>query len=114
MKPAQHPTALRTQQLLVEAGINTQVVEFELPARTSAEAATTVGCAIAEIAKSVVLRAKTSGQAVVVEASGDKRVCEEKVAKLVGERLGRAAGLCNRIGCRRNAIFYFSTDAKRA
>ncbi len=90
MKPAQHPTALRTQQLLVEAGINTQVVEFELPTRTSAEAATAVGCAIAEIAKSVVFRAKTSGQAVVVVASGDNRVCEEKVAKLVGEKLGRA------------------------
>ena len=90
MKPAQHPTALRTQQLLVEAGIRTQVVEFELPTRTCAEAATAVGCSVAEIAKSVVFRAKSSGQAVVVVASGDNRVCEEKVAKLVGEKLGRA------------------------
>lgn len=90
MKPAQHPTALRTQRLLAEAGIATAVVEFEQPTRTSAEAATAIGCTVAEIAKSVVFRAKPSGQAVVVVASGDNRVCEHKVSRLVGERLGRA------------------------
>lgn len=90
MKPAQHPTALRTQSLLAEAGISTQVVEFEQPTRTSAEAAAAVGCSVAEIAKSVVFRAKLSGQAVVVVASGDNRVCEDKLARLVGEKLGRA------------------------
>ena len=90
MKPAQHPTALRTQKLLREAGINTQVVEFEQPTRTSAEAASAIGCSVAEIAKSVVFRAKASGQAVVVVASGDNRVCEAKASQLVGEKLGRA------------------------
>lgn len=90
MKPAQHPTALRTQQRLTEAGINTQVVEFEQPTRTSAEAAMAIGCSVAEIAKSVVFRAKTSGLAILVVASGENRVCEEKIAKLVGEKLGRA------------------------
>ena len=90
MKPAQHPTALRTQRLLDEAGINTQVVEFEQTTRTSAEAAAAIGCSVAEIAKSVVFRAKASGQAVVVVASGDNRVSETKAAQLVGEKLGRA------------------------
>lgn len=90
MKPAEHPTALRVQQLLVEAGIGTRVVEFEQPTRTSAEAAAAIGCTVAEIAKSVVLRAKTSNQAVVVVASGDNRVCETKLAALVGEPIGRA------------------------
>lgn len=90
MKPAQHPTALRTQRLLAEAGIDTQVVEFEQPTRTSAEAAAAIGCTVAEIAKSVVFRAKQSGGAVVVVASGDNRVSEDKVARLVGEKLGRA------------------------
>lgn len=90
MKPAQHPTALRTQNLLAEAGIDTQVVEFEQPTRTSAEAAAAIGCAVAEIAKSVVFRAKESGRAVVVVACGDNRVCESKVSHLVREKLGRA------------------------
>ena len=90
MKPAQHPTALRTQKLLLDAGLATQVVEFDQPTRTCAEAAAAIGCSAAEIAKSVVFRGKGSGQAVVVVASGDNRVCETKVAQLVGEKLGRA------------------------
>lgn len=90
MKPAQHPTALRVQSLLHEAGLDIQVVEFEQPTRTSAEAASAIGCSVAEIAKSVVFRGKESGMAVVVVASGTNRVCEKKVATLVGEKLGRA------------------------
>ncbi|WP_341646014.1 YbaK/EbsC family protein [Thauera sp. SDU_THAU2] len=90
MKPAQHPTALRTQQYLADAGVTTQVVEFEQPTRSSAEAAAAIGCSVAEIAKSVVFRGKESGQAVVVVASGDNRVSEAKVAALVGEKIGRA------------------------
>jgi prolyl-tRNA editing enzyme YbaK/EbsC (Cys-tRNA(Pro) deacylase) len=90
MKPATHPTALRTQQLLAECGIATTVVEFEQPTRTSAEAAAAIGCTVAEIAKSIVFRGKASGQAILVVASGDNRVCERKVAELVGEKLGRA------------------------
>ncbi len=90
MKPAQHPTALRVQALLHEQGLDVRVVEFEQPTRTSAEAAAAIGCTVAEIAKSVVFRGKESGQAVVVVASGDNRVCERKVAALVGEKLGRA------------------------
>ncbi|WP_407279305.1 YbaK/EbsC family protein [Aromatoleum evansii] len=90
MKPAQHPTALRTAQLLAEAGVDTRVVEFEQPTRTSAEAAAAIGCTVAEIAKSIVFRGKESGQAVVVVASGDNRVSEAKVAAQVGEALAHA------------------------
>jgi len=92
MKPARHPTALRTSQLLREAGIDNPVVEFEQSTRTSAEAAAAIGCAVAEIAKSIVFRGKTSGRAIVVVASGDNRVSEAKVAEKVGEPLARADG----------------------
>ena len=90
MKPATHPRALRIQQLLNAASLHANVVEFEQPTRTSAEAAAAIGCTVAEIAKSVVFRGKTSGQAVIVVASGDNRVSENKVAQLLGEALGRA------------------------
>src|SRR5512143_2788424 len=90
MKPARHPTSLRVSQLLREAGLAAQVVEFEQPTRTSAEAAAAIACSVAEIAKSVVFRGKTSGQAVVVVASGDNRVSEAKVAAKLGEPLARA------------------------
>jgi len=90
MKPARHPTALRTAQLLRDAGVEAQIVEFEQPTRTSAEAAAAIGCSVAEIAKSIVFRGKTSGLAVVVVASGDNRVSEAKVAAKVDEPLARA------------------------
>ena len=90
MKPATHPTALRIQQLLTAANVAGEVFEFDLPTRTSAEAAAAIGCSVAEMAKSVVFRAQESNQAVIVVASGDNRVSEEKVARLVGEKLGRA------------------------
>ena len=90
MRPAQHPTAQRNAQLLQQAGILTDVVEFEQPVRTSAEAAAAIGCSVAEIAKSIVFRGQASGSAVMVVASGDNRVSEAKVAVLVGEDLGRA------------------------
>jgi prolyl-tRNA editing enzyme YbaK/EbsC (Cys-tRNA(Pro) deacylase) len=90
MKPAQHPTALRTQGLLADAGLPVRVVEFEQPTRTSAEAAEAIGCSVAEIAKSVVFRNKTAGGAVVVVASGANRVSETKVAAKLGVKLGRA------------------------
>lgn len=90
MKPARHPTALRTEQLLRDAGIDTRVVEFEQPTRTSAEAAAAIGCSVAEIAKSIVFRGTTSGEAIVVVTSGDNRVSERKVTAQVGEPLARA------------------------
>ena len=90
MKPARHPTAVRTAQRLRDAGIDAQVVEFDQPTRTSAEAATAIGCSVAEIAKSIVFRGRTSGLAVVVVASGDNRVSEAKVAAKVDEPLARA------------------------
>ena len=91
MKPASHPSALRTASLLVAAGLpNSKVVEFEQPTRSSEEAASAIGCSVAEIAKTVVFRGQKSGQAVVVVASGANRVSERKVAELLGETLGRA------------------------
>ena len=90
MKPAQHPTALRIAQLIRDAGIDTQVVEFEQTTRTSAEAAAAVGCEVAQIAKSIVFRGKESGLAIIVVASGANRVSESKVQARVGEGLARA------------------------
>jgi prolyl-tRNA editing enzyme YbaK/EbsC (Cys-tRNA(Pro) deacylase) len=90
VKPAQHATALRVAQLLREAGIDGEPVEFEQPTRTSAEAAAAIGCTVAEIAKSIVFRGAGSGEAVIVVASGANRVSEAKVAALVGEKLQRA------------------------
>jgi prolyl-tRNA editing enzyme YbaK/EbsC (Cys-tRNA(Pro) deacylase) len=64
-------------------------VWLEVPARTSQEAADALGVAVGQIAKSIVFRRKADDAAVLVIASGDRRVDEGKVAALIGP-LGRA------------------------
>jgi prolyl-tRNA editing enzyme YbaK/EbsC (Cys-tRNA(Pro) deacylase) len=45
---------------------------------------------VAEIAKSLLFRARDSGRPVLVVASGVNRVDEKKVAALIGEKIARA------------------------
>jgi prolyl-tRNA editing enzyme YbaK/EbsC (Cys-tRNA(Pro) deacylase) len=87
MKPATAPSALRVQAAL---GPDYQVLEFDAGTRTAAEAAAAIGCTAAEIAKSLIFRAEPSERAVLVIASGAKRVDERKVGEIVGERIVRA------------------------
>ena len=82
-------SARRVQDALDAAGVTTRIVEYDVPARTSAEAAAVLGCAVGQIAKSLVFRA-VSGAPVLVIASGAHRVDEAKVAALAGEPIGKA------------------------
>lgn len=82
-------SAQRVQDALNAAGIVTTIVEYDVPARTSAEAAQVLGCSVAQIAKSLVFKT-ASGAPILVVASGANRVDEGKVAALVGEAIGRA------------------------
>ena len=62
-------------------------------ARTAQQAADGLGVALGQIAKSIIFRRKPDGVAVLVITSGDRRVCEAKVAAQVcgpGQTLGRA------------------------
>jgi prolyl-tRNA editing enzyme YbaK/EbsC (Cys-tRNA(Pro) deacylase) len=77
------------QDALDAAGIDARVVEYDAPARTSADAANVLGCTVAEIAKSLVFRA-ADGRAVLVIASGANRVDEAKVAASLGTTIGKA------------------------
>jgi prolyl-tRNA editing enzyme YbaK/EbsC (Cys-tRNA(Pro) deacylase) len=88
MKPLS-PTAQRVQDALNMAGVAASIVEYDVPARTSAEAAAVLCCSVAQIAKSLVFRA-ASGAPVLVIASGANRVDEAKVSALIGESIGRA------------------------
>jgi prolyl-tRNA editing enzyme YbaK/EbsC (Cys-tRNA(Pro) deacylase) len=57
---------------------------LDVAARTSQEAADALGVALGQIAKSVVFRRREDDQAVLVIASGDRRVDERRLAALVG------------------------------
>ncbi len=83
------PSAQRVADALAAAGVSTTIVEYDVPARTSAEAAAVLGCTVAQIAKSLVFRA-ASGAPVLVIASGANRVDEAKVAATLGEPIGKA------------------------
>jgi len=85
--------ASRVQQALAAAGLDCAITEHASAARTSAEAAATLGCSIAEIAKSLVFRATAPGgpdDVVLVIASGANRVDEAKLAALCGATIGKA------------------------
>src|SRR3546814_11289764 len=58
--------------------------------RTSGEAAAACGCAVAQIGKSLVFRARESGRPMLVVASGVNRIDERKVEADLGERIRRA------------------------
>ncbi len=84
------PAARRIQELLEARGYRCEVVEFAETTRSSADAAAAIGCEVAQIAKSLVFRAKPSGRPVLVIASGANRVDERRVAAALGEGLGKA------------------------
>ncbi|MGL4231864.1 MAG: YbaK/EbsC family protein [Casimicrobium sp.] len=90
MTSALSPTAQRVQETLESLGSNATIREHPEACRTSAEAAVVLGCSVAQIAKSVIFRGETSGQSILVVASGANRVDVQKVEALAGEKPGKA------------------------
>lgn len=90
MRPAQGAGPARVQAALAALGFAHRVVEFDQPTRSAAEAARACGCAVAEIAKSLVFKGASSGRPYLAVASGANRVDEAKLAGLVGESLAKA------------------------
>jgi prolyl-tRNA editing enzyme YbaK/EbsC (Cys-tRNA(Pro) deacylase) len=83
-------SALRVQQALAALGITAVVREMPATTRTAKEAAQSVGCAVGQIAKSLVFRGARSGRALLIIASGSNRVNEKAMAAIVGEPIERA------------------------
>ena len=79
----------RVVQALAAAGHPHAPRWLAVAARTSQEAADALGVAVGQIAKSVIFRRRSDDAAVLVVASGDRRVDEARVAALTGP-LGRA------------------------
>ena len=84
------PSAQRVQEALADRGFPNQVQELDGTARSAADAASALGCQVAQIAKSLVFRGRQSNRAVLVVASGSNRVDLGKVEALLGEPLDRA------------------------
>lgn len=88
--PADWPEgARRVAQALRAAGHAHAPVLLDGSARTALQAADMLQVQLGQIAKSIVFRRKSDAAAVLVIASGDRRVDEKKLAALVG-KTGRA------------------------
>ncbi|MFQ5897533.1 MAG: YbaK/EbsC family protein [Candidatus Methylomirabilia bacterium] len=78
----------RVQEALVALGIDRELIELSVSAKTSQQAAAAVGVSVAQIAKTLVFTA--NGIPVLVIASGANRVDERKLEKLAGGKIRRA------------------------
>jgi prolyl-tRNA editing enzyme YbaK/EbsC (Cys-tRNA(Pro) deacylase) len=81
----------RVQDALARLGLPFQVVVMPDTTRTAQEAASAIGCGVAQIAKSILFKSAQSGKPVLVVASGVNRVNEKLVTALRGEALEKAS-----------------------
>ncbi|SFO20764.1 Cys-tRNA(Pro) deacylase, prolyl-tRNA editing enzyme YbaK/EbsC [Roseovarius lutimaris] len=79
----------RVRRALVEAGLEIEPVETG-NATTAQMAADLVGCAIDQIAKSIIFRGQTSGAALLFVTAGGNQVDGARASTLAGEPLGKA------------------------
>ena len=79
----------RVRAALDAAGITAEIVETPL-ARTAADAAAALDVEVDQIAKSIVFRGETSGEALLLLTAGGNRVDAARAAELAGEPLGKA------------------------
>jgi prolyl-tRNA editing enzyme YbaK/EbsC (Cys-tRNA(Pro) deacylase) len=83
-------SARRMQDVLSARGTDLEVIELPSTTRTAVEAATALGCAVEQIAKSIVFRTVKDKTPVMVVASGVNRVNEARIAEIVGEPIEKA------------------------
>jgi prolyl-tRNA editing enzyme YbaK/EbsC (Cys-tRNA(Pro) deacylase) len=77
-------TASRVAEDLRRRGVPGKVIEVPESTRSAAEAAAAIGCDISQIVKSLVFRAVTRDEPVLVLASGADRVDEGRLTEIVG------------------------------
>lgn len=90
MKAELSRSARRIQDILASLGTACEVVELPASTRTAVDAATAIGCAVAQIAKSLVFRTVKEQKPILVIASGINRVNEQRIVDHVGEPIEKA------------------------
>jgi prolyl-tRNA editing enzyme YbaK/EbsC (Cys-tRNA(Pro) deacylase) len=85
-------SAKKVQTALDEFGLDLQVVELSDSTRTAQEAADTIGCTVAQIAKTLVFKdnCPSSPQPVLFIVSGTNRVNERAVRERISEKIQKA------------------------
>ena len=81
----------KVQDALSAFGISLHVLELASSTRTAEEAASTIGCSVDQIAKSLIFEGAKTQLPILVIASGKNRVDEKKLELLVAEKIKRAS-----------------------
>lgn len=84
------PATQKIQAYLSANHIHTDIQQLASSTRTAQEAADTLGCRVAQIAKSIVFKNTFTGLPVVVVASGSNRIDTAKVDALADVKLAKA------------------------
>ena len=82
-------SAQKVQDAVTALGFDFNILEFNETTRTSADAAVAIGCAVDQIAKSLVFKTKITGRAILVIASGSNMVNIKLIKAEVGENIPR-------------------------
>ena len=80
----------RVMRALLDAELQITPLELGPETRTAQQAADAAGCALDQIAKSVIFAGQTSGQAILFITAGGNQVDPAKASALAGEPLGKA------------------------
>ncbi|AMQ06379.1 YbaK/EbsC family protein [Sporosarcina psychrophila] len=80
----------QVQEKLLELGHPNEVVKLTDSARTAQEAADALGCEVAQIAKSIIFKLKSTNEPLLVVASGINRIDEKLVAQTLNDKLCKA------------------------
>jgi prolyl-tRNA editing enzyme YbaK/EbsC (Cys-tRNA(Pro) deacylase) len=79
----------RVRARLIDLGIEPDIRETAL-ARTAQDAADALGCAVDQIAKSIIMGGEASGHALLFITAGGNRVDPARASTLAGETMGKA------------------------
>ena len=82
-------SAQKVQDAVTALGFDFNILEFNETTRTSADAAVAIGCAVDQIAKSLVFKTKITGRAILVIASGSNMANIKLIKAEVGENITR-------------------------
>lgn len=80
----------RVQNALAEAGVEARILEMGESTRTALDAAQAAGCAVDQIAKSIIFRGEETGHVVLFLTAGGNRVDASKATAVAGQPLGKA------------------------
>ena len=80
----------RVTRALHDAGLNIAPLEMAADTRTAGQAAAQAGCALDQIAKSIIFRGERSGLPLLFITAGGNQVDAAKATALAGEAMGKA------------------------